>query len=396
MALTVQNIFNSLNAYRLKLVAGKNGLVNHVSWVYYTEDSETLEFLRGGELAITTGLNVERHKQNTGLDSDDYIVDFLSGMIDEFVKHNASGLIVNTGKYIETIPAAVISLCDRLNFPLFVMPWQIHTIDIMQEVGNKIVLESQKRKSLDQCLFDAIFSKYKFNASELENTVFSSAESFSIVLLEFPDYDFDGDLDALDRYVEFSFNAKLNVNPLEYCWFTNENKIIYVLHSDGLSFAKNLDVLARSDKYFKSSKVSVSDVCNSIDELGSRFEHADVAMKLISGDQTFLDYNELGIFRLFAEVKDKKFLLKMYEEILGKICEFSEAKRADYFETLRLYLESSGKVQKTAEENSTHRNTINYRIHKISEILDVDLQNNQTRYLIQTAIYIKDYLDLLN
>ena len=64
MALTVQSIFNSLSIYRLKLVGGKEGLSKHVSWVYYTEDPETIEFIRGGELAITTCLNIERHKQN--------------------------------------------------------------------------------------------------------------------------------------------------------------------------------------------------------------------------------------------------------------------------------------------------------------------------------------------
>lgn len=116
MALTVQSIFNSLSIYRLKLVGGKEGLSKHVSWVYYTEDPETIEFIRGGELAITTCLNIERHKQNSGNKSKNYITDFLSEMINAFVERNASGLIINTGKFIETIPPEICSLCDRLQF----------------------------------------------------------------------------------------------------------------------------------------------------------------------------------------------------------------------------------------------------------------------------------------
>ena len=47
---------------------------------------------------------------------------------------------------------------------------------------------------------------------------------------------------------------------------------------------------------------------------------------------------------------------------------------------------------KTAEENATHRNTVNYRIHKIAEMLGIDIQDGQTRYKIQTALYIRKLL----
>ena len=66
MALSVQYIYNyTINMFRLKLVAGKDGLNKYVSWMCYTEDPDTIEFIRGSELAITTGLIVFRHSQNT-------------------------------------------------------------------------------------------------------------------------------------------------------------------------------------------------------------------------------------------------------------------------------------------------------------------------------------------
>ena len=85
----------------------------------------------------------------------------------------------------------------------------------------------------------------------------------------------------------------------------------------------------------------------------------------------------------------------MYEDVLGKLNNFSEQKKENYIETLKSYIEANGRVQKTADENSYHRNTINYRIHRLSEILGLDLQDGQTRYLIQTAIYIKEYLEMI-
>ena len=108
MALKVSTIFNfSETPFKLSLLAGKSGLSKIVSWVYYTEDSSTISFIRGGELVITTGLNLERHKQNN-VNIEETVASFLKEMIDEFLVHNASGLIINVGKYINEIPQSII------------------------------------------------------------------------------------------------------------------------------------------------------------------------------------------------------------------------------------------------------------------------------------------------
>lgn len=392
MALTVQSIYNSLGIYRLKLIAGKEGLSKHVSWVYYTEDPETIEFIRGGELAITTCLNIERHKHNTGNKSKDYITDFLDRLINAFVERNASGLIVNTGKYIEEIPPEICSLCDRLQFPLFTMPWEIHTIDVMQEVGNKISLETQKCHTLEQCIYDAIFHKKSFDITGIKNSPFAEEGEFSVILMEYPEYDFNQDEDEFRRYIEFSFNLRARLNPSNFCWFLCDKKVVYVVKNEGSDAAFNINNAARKDRYLSKSRVAFSDVCKSIYELDEEYSHAEIALKLCSGP--LCDYNSIGFFKILAEVKNRSVLENMYEQTLGKLNVFNDQKRENYISTLKLYIEANGKVQKTAEENYTHRNTVNYRIHKLSEILGIDLQDGEARYLIQTAIYIKDYLDM--
>ena len=57
MALSVRKIFDRIkNKYRLSLLAGSLGLSRTVSWVYYSEDSSTVDYIRGGEIAITLGV----------------------------------------------------------------------------------------------------------------------------------------------------------------------------------------------------------------------------------------------------------------------------------------------------------------------------------------------------
>lgn len=396
MAITVQNLYNNtLNIYRLKLVAGREGLNKIVSWVYYTEDPETIEFIRGGELAITTGLNVERHKINTGKDEKDYIASFLEQLINEFVNRNASGLIVNVGKYIETIPQSIISLCDRLNFPLFIMPWEIHTIDVMQSVGNRIVVDSQKRLSIEQSFYDAIFHHKNFSDINLDNTPFAEASEYSIVMMEFPKKEFE-DEDELKRYVDYSFNPKTGFSTNDFCCFFCDKKVVYILHSDGTRLGEKIVQLTKTDRYFTNSKVSLSGICHSIKDLSYEYEHAEVALNFCDEGDSLKTYDSLGIYKIFAEIKNVAVLQKMYDDVLGRLNDYSEQKRENYLETLKLYIESSGKIQKTADENFTHRNTINYRIHKLSEVLGLDLQSGSARYLLQTAFYIGDFLCKMN
>ena len=394
MALSVQYLYNyTINMFRLNLIAGKDGLNKYVSWMCYTEDPDTIEFIRGGELAITTGLSVFRHSQNTDDKSNEYITQFLYQTITELTNRNASGLIVNVGKYIETIPAEIIALCDRFQFPLFTMPWEIHTIDLMQEVCNKIVNDNQKHKTLEQSFYDAIFRPKSFDVSCLENTSFANTNDFSVILMKIPENLFDNNSDQLEHYIDFSFNTKIELSPFDFCWFLVNNRIVYILHSDGKNTAILMNKIVKRDKYLSESKIAVSAVCHSYKELGAEFNHADFALRFLNNDKTINDYNSLGIYKIFAEVQDRKILENFYNEVLGKLDSLGDAKKNDFLSTLKLYTNYGGRIQKTAEENAAHRNTINYRIHRISEILGLDLQDSETMYKIQTALHVKNLLD---
>jgi hypothetical protein len=394
MPLSIQSLFNSTkDIYRLKVLAGGQGMTNPVSWMYYTEDASTIDFIRGGELAITTGMSISRHITNTGTDDPKYAGEYLSMLINKLVEQHASGLIINNGHYIQEVPKKVITLCDKLNFPLLSMPWEIHMIDIMQDYGNRIVNDRQKRLTLAQTFYDALFHHENFHLSQLENTSFAGATCFSIILLELPDELFRKDDEELNRYIDYSFNGKLQLQPASFCYLIHDHKIVYVLHEDPRVASEAIAKMCTVDKLFADKHIGVSNVCTSIEDLHKEYAHAELALKFEEKNISY--YNNLGIFKLLAEVQDRRVLEQMYDDVLGKLSVFSNDKRADYLKTLRLYLATSGKVQLTAEENSTHRNTINYRIHKIRDILGVDLQDGDVRYLIQTALYIRDLLDVL-
>ena len=393
MALSVESVYNIIkNKYKLTLIAGKKGLNRAISWIYYTEDPSTIEYIRGGELAITLGVNFERQQDNKG-DESENLTQFLKTYIDNFQMHNASGLIINNGKYIHEIPQKIIALCDELSFPLFIMPWEIHTIDVMQEVGNMLATDRQNAFSVENFFYTAIFMPESLDVHQILNTPFHDAKEFAVVLLEIEMKRFNNDIEQIKRYVNFSFNPKLNLPVNSYAGFVHNQKVIYVLKENFEKAAYEIARIAANDKYFYGKKTALSDSCRNQKELPDMYNHALYAMELTDSVNSLGRYDSLGLFKILVEVKNRKVLEQMYEDTLGKLDVFAEDKRADYLKTLELYLKYGGNIQRLSDENASHRNTVVYRIHKIEEALKVDLSDGDTRSLIQTALYIKKFLD---
>ena len=56
--------------------------------------------------------------------------------------------------------------------------------------------------------------------------------------------------------------------------------------------------------------------------------------------------------------------------------------------TLESYFEHNGNMTQTAEALFIHRNTLIYRLERIAEIADLDLDKPETRLAVQLALHI--------
>lgn len=402
MALSVQTLFNfSETPFKIKLLAGKQGLSKTVSWVYYTEDPSTIEFIRGGEIAITTGLNYERllQNQNLPLDSsvdseekENILFSFLKEFIDSFLNHGASGLIINTGKYVRYIPQTIIDYCNEKSFPLFTIPWEIHTIDLLQDFGNMISSDNQNTHTIEKLFEKAIFEKDFFDVNLLENTNFHNCKKYSIILLEYDESLFHNDMEQINHYLRYTFNPKLSVKQDSYCSFIHNHNILYIINGENILFRDELLRIMQNDKYFENQRIGISDYSFSAENLRQLYNHAKLALEIDDTSGNVKSYEKLGIYKILAEVKNKIVLENMYHQILGKLDIFDDDKKEDYLKTLNLYLKYSGNIQEVSYHNSIHRNTVLYRMNRIEEILNIDLSDGETRCLLHVALYIKKLL----
>ena len=106
--------------YKLRILAGKNGMDNVIGWVHMLEDETIINRFSGEELAVTTGLKAR-------------IDGWLLHLVASMKKAESAGIIINTGMYLKQVPRDVIDWCEAHNFPLLEMPWEISITELTQD-----------------------------------------------------------------------------------------------------------------------------------------------------------------------------------------------------------------------------------------------------------------------
>ena len=106
--------------YKLRILAGKHGMDNVISWVHMLEDETIISRFGGEELAVTTGMKSEEEG-------------WLIRLVMAMKQADCTGIIVNTGMYLKHIPKEVISWCEDHDFPLLETPWEISITELTQE-----------------------------------------------------------------------------------------------------------------------------------------------------------------------------------------------------------------------------------------------------------------------
>jgi sugar diacid utilization regulator len=97
-----------------------------------------------------------------------------------------------------------------------------------------------------------------------------------------------------------------------------------------------------------------------------------------------------GIRRLLLEWYSSASVRDGIEELLAPLSELGdESKQRDYLQTLRVYLDHNRSIAKCAEDLYIHRNTVSYRVARITELLDVDLDDPSLRLALHLACRAK-------
>lgn len=383
----------------LKLKAGENGLQKSVRWIYFADCLQCVKseykienYIHGDEFVVLTNPSVTDDSKK------------LMALIHQMYEYRITALGINEGQISEEL----IEYCEEKNLPLFELPEKYPLIDLSQIICRKLVLEENDRNAAEQ-LFSSILDAEHLSRER----VMAQARYLNI------------DLEGSFFVAEFAFTSKKaesgcenedslaagrNVKPMIHSELSGYIKQdILILPQAGSILALIPDreetescikeifsgIVDRAQREYGldlrigvgNSKAYLDEVKKSRNEASAALQAAEVSS--LKGKIFF--YRDQGIYTLLSHVDDTRILDTYVEEKLGKLLQADELNDGKLSETLENYLNCSCNAKKTAEEMFLHRNTLNYRLKKIREILDCDLEKLDTCLELKLAFLIWRY-----
>src|SRR3954462_6433423 len=125
--LTLRELLQDLPA--VELVCGEEGADQPVRWVHISELTDPTPWLSGGELLLTTGLQLEGAEEQ-------------GAYVERLATHGLAGVGFGTGFTHEAVPDGLRDAAAALDFPLFEVPYEVPFIAVTKKAFTHLVNES--------------------------------------------------------------------------------------------------------------------------------------------------------------------------------------------------------------------------------------------------------------
>jgi len=116
----------------------------------------------------------------------------------------------------------------------------------------------------------------------------------------------------------------------------------------------------------------------------------ELATRLQSDTPLYI--GDLGVYQLILSLSDREKLMSFCERILGTLEDYDHRQNADLIKTLEAFFACHGNLSQTAEMLIVHRNTLLYRMNRINEIAQIDLNRPEIRLALHLALTIRRLL----
>ena len=143
MGITVEKFLDIVSDYKLKPVAGEEGLDNMTEWFHFVEDAYELDHINEKELIFSSG----RHLQEESV---------FRQFIEQLISMHCSGLVVSLGYHLQGIPCSVVQFCNEKEFPLIKAPQGINISNVIKLFCLQILESEKANKQLFSAMKNAI------------------------------------------------------------------------------------------------------------------------------------------------------------------------------------------------------------------------------------------------
>lgn len=109
--------------------------------------------------------------------------------------------------------------------------------------------------------------------------------------------------------------------------------------------------------------------------------------------KTYAFFESLGSYTILQYLLEKNVTNLFIQQQLGTLISYSKDNNMNLLETLRTYLDMNGNAKATAEALFLHRSSLLYRLDKIEELLQIELDDPEARFNLMLAYKLYDMKD---
>ncbi|MBD1380853.1 PucR family transcriptional regulator [Metabacillus arenae] len=108
----------------------------------------------------------------------------------------------------------------------------------------------------------------------------------------------------------------------------------------------------------------------------------EVKAKFPEETKELFSFPELGIYQYLDILYEKRKQEHYMNYSLAKLADYDQAHHTDLVETLEVFLDCDSNVNRAAKKINVHINTLSYRLKRISQIGEIDIQNPNEKITI--------------
>jgi purine catabolism regulator len=361
MELTVESLIAELG---LTLVSGEESARAHVRWVHSTELTDPTPWLKGGELLLTMGIQLDGPRAQREL-------------IDRLADHEIVGLGFGTGFTHKKLPAALVTAARKREFPLFEVPYELPFIAITERAFAQLVnerYEMLQRNMVGDVLAEALTGHLYPEELQARLRPFGIGEQVAVLAFKLADPSTAAAL--LERILEreqvhnlVAIRAGLLCAVLDPAGLDPIELARRIRSELAVRFGETVAASASRAAATHSLRLSFHEARCALE-----------AVRLQNGDAPEVaSYKDLGAFQLLLSLQDDDALVSYCRGVLGPV----EQGEGDYgdelLRSLDVFIEHNGHWEKAASALYCHRHTLRYRIRRIEQLTGRDLSHARDR-----------------
>lgn len=374
---------------RCRLLGGARGLHRSVTSINIVDTPEMTSFLKPGELLLTTG---------SGLGSDP---ETQVSLVREVSLRGCAGLALKTLRPQPAIPGHLVRAANEHDLPLIEIPHDLTWPDLMLPLMGEILTRRSQPHVRDRC--HLFFSRLLQGELQDPDLILAQGQPFGlrpgseyVCIIARTAQSRHKCKGALLRAVtEAVSRSHLSIMTLEL------EDVIMILQLQPGCGSRRAASLARSiaEQVLESYKrqlaepvitLGIGTLQPDVRGIPTSYREAQEAALLgrcvpvpsPGGVCEYADVIGHALLRHVPMTQQSEFV----KSTLGRLIEYDRQNNADLVHTLQVYLSTGGRPSETARLLFLHRNTVQFRLSRIAEILEADLANGETLFRLHLAL----------